>query len=97
MSAGSIDDDQFEGFAYGDVVEHRMNTDVFGVVIGFEGSLITMRLSPSLAKAQFHDYELRSVEDDNYEEPPAKDVDGSSSVNSNVVDLANWRAERMVS
>lgn len=44
---------------YGDVVEHRMNTNVFGVVIGFQGSLVGIRLSPSLAVAWFHEWELR--------------------------------------
>lgn len=48
----------------GDVVEHKMNTNVFGIVIGFAGSLISIRLSPSLAVAQFHEFELRKLEDD---------------------------------
>lgn len=59
----------------GAVVEHRMNTDVFGVVIGFMGSLVGVRVSPSLAVMWFHEFELRAVEDDEFdggakEEPP---------------------------
>jgi hypothetical protein len=61
-------------FGYGDVVEHRMNTDVFGVVIGLEGSLVHVRLSPSLAVAKYHDCELRPIEDDEYREPEGGNV-----------------------
>jgi hypothetical protein len=50
----------------GDVVEHIMNTDVFGVVIGFMGSLVGLRVSPSLNVLWFHSWELRMVEDDEY-------------------------------
>ena len=54
----------------GDVVEHRMNTNVFGVVLGFEGSLVHLRLSPSLARAAFHHWELRFLDDDDeFDEP----------------------------
>ena len=54
----------------GDVVEHRMNTNVFGVVLGFEGSLVHLRLSPSLARAAFHEWELRLLDDDDeFDEP----------------------------
>lgn len=66
----SDDYEPFEGFDYGDVVEHRMNPDVFGVVIGFEGTLITVRLSDSLATARFHECELRPFESDEYEPEP---------------------------
>ena len=50
----------------GDVVEHIMNTDVFGVVIGFMGSLVAIRISPSLNVLWFHSWELREVGDDEY-------------------------------
>lgn len=48
----------------GDVVEHKMNTSVFGIVIGFSGSLILIRVSPSLEVLQFHEWELDVVDDD---------------------------------
>jgi hypothetical protein len=48
----------------GDVVEHRMNTNVFGIVIGFSGSLVLIRASPSLEVLQFHEWELDAVGDD---------------------------------
>lgn len=51
----------------GDVVEHIMNTDVFGVVIGFMGSLTAIRVSPSLATMWFQSFELRRVGNDEYE------------------------------
>ncbi|XKM40371.1 hypothetical protein A4U53_031060 [Rhizobium ruizarguesonis] len=53
----------------GDVVQHKMNTNVFGVVIAIGGSLIYIRVSPSLAVLSFHEWELEIVEDD--EVPPA--------------------------
>jgi hypothetical protein len=52
----------------GDVVEHKMNTSVFGIVIGFSGSLVLIRVSPSLEVLQFHEWELDPVDDD--EVPP---------------------------
>ncbi|GHC61321.1 hypothetical protein [Limoniibacter endophyticus] len=55
------------GFIEGDVVEHRMNTDVFGIVIGLSGSLVYVRLSPTLQAAVFHAWELDLAEDDEYE------------------------------
>ncbi|MFU0504158.1 hypothetical protein [Pseudaminobacter sp. NGMCC 1.201702] len=77
MSGNSNTDDDFIGI--GDVVEHRMNTDVFGVVIGFEGSLLHVRLSPSLVVAKFHEFELRMVEDDEYE-PEPKEAEPSNVI-----------------
>lgn len=53
----------------GDFVEHRANPDVYGVVIGFEGSLVIIRLSPSLATVRYHEYELRAIDDDEYDGP----------------------------
>ncbi|QWY83256.1 hypothetical protein [Rhizobium phage RHph_X2_25] len=55
----------------GDVVEHKMNTDVFGIVIGFAGSLIYIRISTSLAVLAFHEWELQIVDDGDV--PPKKD------------------------
>lgn len=53
----------------GDVVEHKMNTNVFGIVIGFAGSVVYLRASPSLATLAFHEWELRPVDDDGEPEP----------------------------
>lgn len=75
----------------GDVVEHRMNTDQFGVVIGFMGSLVGIRLSPSLAVAWFHEWELRLVEDEGYEEPD----EPSGAVADNVIDFTRARELRV--
>lgn len=64
----TADHDDF--ISIGDVVEHRMNTDVFGIVVAYEGSLLHVRLSPSLALVKFHEFELRLVEDDEYVPDP---------------------------
>lgn len=53
----------------GDVVEHKMNTNVFGIVIGFAGSVVYLRVSPSLATLAFHEWELRLMDDDGEPEP----------------------------
>lgn len=62
----------------GDVVEHKMNTNVFGIVIGFSGSLILIRVSPSLEVLQFHEWELDLVEDADL--PPAQAEDDDTNV-----------------
>jgi hypothetical protein len=60
-------DEDFIGI--GDVVEHKMNTNVFGIVIGFAGSVVYLRLSPRLRVASFHEWELRLLDDDGGPEP----------------------------
>lgn len=62
----------------GDVVEHKMNTDVFGIVIGFSGSLIYIRVSPSLAVLSFQEWELQIVEEDDV--PPKAEEPISDNV-----------------
>lgn len=69
----------------GDVVEHIMNDDMFGVVIGHMGSLIGIRTSPSLNLLWFHEWELRLLGDDEYhggskEEVPDNVVDFTKAV-----------------
>ena len=64
----------------GDVVEHRMNTNVFGIVIGFSGSLVQIRVSPSLAIMSFHEWELELVENDELPPPPTKAEEQPSNV-----------------
>ena len=54
----------------GDIVEHRMNTQVVGIVIGFAGSLVYIRVAPSLAVLSFHEWELRLAGGDL---PPARE------------------------
>lgn len=72
----------------GDVVEHKMNTNVFGIVIGFAGSVVYLRASPSLATLAFHDWELRLMDDDGEPDPdePAE--------NDNVVDFTRAKELR---
>ena len=67
----------------GDVVEHKMNTNVFGIVIGFAGSLVYIRVSPSLAVLSFHEWELQHVDDD--EVPPAPERQEDLPADSNVI------------
>lgn len=73
----------------GDVVEHIMNTNVFGVVIGFMGSLVGIRTSPDLNLLWFHSWELRLVEDEEYH------GDGGAEAESdNVIDFTKARELR---
>lgn len=65
----------------GDVVEHKMNTNVFGIVIGFSGSLISIRVSPSLNVLTFHEWELQICEDEDL--PPL--TAASEPVGDNVI------------
>lgn len=58
------------GLDVGDVVEHKMNTNVVGIVIGFMGSLVCLRVSPTLEILSFHEWELRLIADDTG--PPTK-------------------------
>ena len=80
----------------GDVVEHKMNTNVFGIVIGFSGSLISVRLSPNLAVVQFHEFELRKLDgDDEYRGGDEDDVpDEDNVINfTQAVDLRKAKAK----
>lgn len=78
----------------GDFVEHRMNTNVVGMVIGIEGSLLHVRLSPTLVVAKFHEFELRLAEDEEYHEPPAKEADASNVIDfTKAVDLRRAKAK----
>lgn len=61
----------------GDIVRHKMNAGVVGIVIGFSGSLIYIRVSPSLATLAFHEWELDLVDD---EAPPAPHVEADNVV-----------------
>lgn len=47
----------------GDIARHILNPEVFGVVIGFQGSLVGLRLATSLTLVWFHTFELRRVDD----------------------------------
>lgn len=73
-----------------DVVEHIMNTNVFGVVIGFQGSLVGIRVSPSLATLWFHEWELRHMNDDG--EPVPDGGQEEVEPEDNVINLATVRA-----
>lgn len=72
--------DECGGLDLGDVVEHRMNADVVGIVIGFMGSLVILRISPSLDTLSFHEWELRLIEDGLSHEPPAATGDDTNVV-----------------
>lgn len=74
----------------GDWVQHKANTNVFGVVIGFEGSLIAVRLSPSLAVAEFHEFELEELEDVADDPEPEEAPEGGD----NIINFTEARALR---
>ena len=73
MSCPDCEDD----ISIGDIVEHRMNPDVFGIVIGFAGSLVYIRTSPMLTTMQFHEWELQHAE--RVVAPPAKEENPPSA------------------
>lgn len=72
----------------GDVVEHKMNTNVFGIVIGFAGSVVYLRASPSLATLAFHEWELRLMDDDGEPEPD------ETAENDNVINFTRAKELR---
>lgn len=51
----------------GDVVEHKMNTNVFGIVVGFMGSLVGIQVAPTLEVLWFQEWTLRVVDDERYD------------------------------
>lgn len=73
----------------GDVAEHIMNPDVFGVVIGFMGSLVGLRVSPSLNVLWFHGFELRPVSDGEPEPEPDEPAEAD-----NVIDFTRVKELR---
>lgn len=79
----------------GDWVQHKANTNVFGVVVGYEGSLIGVRLSPSLATAWFHEFELEPLEGEADEPEPEEAGEGESNVIdfTRAVDLRRAKAK----
>jgi hypothetical protein len=75
----------------GDVVEHKMNTSVFGIVIGFMGSIVIIRVSPTLDVLQFHEWELQVVDDD--EIPPPQSAE--QPVPDNVIQVDFTKKRRL--
>lgn len=78
--------------AVGDVVEAKMNTNVMGQVLGFKGTIVGIRLSPSLAECwSLHEWEVRRIDDDGeYHSPGGKE--DMPEETTNVIDLATVRA-----
>ncbi|MBB2819040.1 UNVERIFIED_ORG: hypothetical protein GGD59_002285 [Rhizobium esperanzae] len=76
----------------GDVVEHKMNTNVFGIVIGFMGSIVIIRASPTLDVLQFHEWELQVADDD--EIPPPDAATKTPAEDDNVIDFTKERKLR---
>jgi hypothetical protein len=74
----------------GDVVQHKMNTNVFGIVIGFSGSLVLIRVSPTLEVLQFHEWELELTDDD---VPPLTTV-ANDEPSADVIDFTKERQLR---
>ena len=77
----------------GDVVEHKMNTSVFGIVIGIAGSLIYIRTSPTLAVLSFHEWELQLAEDEELPPPTTKKAPPEKD-DDNVIDFTKERQLR---
>ncbi|WP_170965864.1 hypothetical protein [Rhizobium sp. S9] len=68
-----------------------MNTNVFGIVIGFMGSIVIIRVSPTLDVLQFHEWELQVVDDD--EIPPPQSAE--QPVPDNVVQVDFTKKRRL--
>ncbi|MBB6299954.1 hypothetical protein [Rhizobium leucaenae] len=66
----------------GDIVQHKMNANVFGIVIGFMGTIVIIRVAPTLEVLQFHEWELDLVDDDDMPTPP---VAAKQAVDDNVI------------
>lgn len=58
-------------FDYGDAVQHKLNPDVWGIVIGDAdfGRRYTVRLAPTLTVVEFHGVELELLGDEPSEKP----------------------------
>lgn len=76
---------------YGDFVVHRLNTDVFGLVVGRMGSTLMVRVSPSLAVLTFQECELRLAENDEYEPPESDEQEPGDST---IIDFTKERELR---
>lgn len=64
----------------GDWVESKLNTNVFGIVIGCSGAQIYVQLAGTLAVQAFHEATLRRIDgDDNYP--------GDGAKSDNVIDF----------
>lgn len=78
---------------YGDFVEHRLNTDVFGIVVGRMGSTLMVQVSPSLDVRAFEECTLRHADNEEYDEPepdePAS-IDGAGGA-GNVIQFPGGR------
>ncbi|MFC5584477.1 hypothetical protein ACFPOD_05095 [Nitratireductor kimnyeongensis] len=68
----------------GCLVRHVMNPAIVGVVIGYEGSLVLVRLA-SMQVIKLHEYELTAAGDDGEGEPALVDED------DNVIDFTKAR------
>lgn len=78
--------------AVGDVVEAKMNTNVMGQVLGFKGTIVGIRLSPSLAECwTLHEWEVRRIDDDDEYHSPG-DKEDLPETTTSVIDLATVRA-----
>lgn len=66
----------------GDWVESKLNTNVFGIVIGGTGMHVSVQLSPTLEIATFHIDTLRRIDgDDEYDPGGREDLPEDNVVN----------------
>lgn len=68
-------DDGEAEFEYGAWVEFKLNTNLFGIIVGFDamGFKYDVQLSPSGAVVPFYGVTLRALESSDEFEPPVKD------------------------
>lgn len=73
----------------GDWVESKLNTDVFGIVIGGSGSHLQVQLSPSLAIHAFHIETLRRMDFNDETDPGGRE--DLPDDDDNVIDFTKAR------
>lgn len=64
----------------GDWVESKLNTNVFGIVVGSTGAHMHVQVSPSLATMTFHIDTLRRMECGDSYTPPAAEQEPADNV-----------------
>lgn len=81
-------------FDYGDWVESKLNTDVFGIIVDANGhDIIFVQLAPSLQVRGFHKVTLRHMDEDDIPDDGGTEENPDAEVDSNVIDFT--RAKRL--
>jgi hypothetical protein len=90
------DNDEVAIFGYGEWVEFKLNTNVFGIVVGSDclGLKYHVQLSPSGEIHAFYGETLRSLGFDDDEVPPRDEASVEPSTDADMIDFTKERALR---